>query len=60
MIHRRTYREKKEVQLTPLQDDVKLTMIPYYAWCHRGAGEMAVWLPTELGAASPAKPFEKK
>ena len=41
-------------------DDVKLTMIPYYAWCHRGAGEMAVWLPTELGAASPAKPFEKK
>ncbi|MBQ6284369.1 MAG: glycoside hydrolase family 127 protein [Bacteroidales bacterium] len=40
--------------------DVKLTMIPYYAWCHRGAGEMAVWLPTELGAASPAKPFEKK
>jgi len=41
-------------------DDVKLTMIPYYAWCHRGAGEMAVWLPMELGAASPAKPFEKK
>ncbi len=41
-------------------DDVKLTMIPYYAWCHRGAGEMAVWLPTELGSASPAKPFEKK
>ena len=27
MIHRRTYREKKEVQLTPLQDDVKLTML---------------------------------
>ena len=23
----------------------KLTMIPYYAWCHRGANEMAVWLP---------------
>ena len=41
-------------------DDVKLTMIPYYAWCHRGAGEMTVWLPTELGSASPAKPFEKK
>ena len=41
-------------------DDVKLTMIPYYAWCHRGAGEMTVWLPTELGSASPARPFEKK
>lgn len=41
-------------------DDVKLNMIPYYAWCHRGAGEMTVWLPTELGSASPARPFEKK
>jgi DUF1680 family protein len=41
-------------------DDVKLNMIPYYAWCHRGAGEMTVWFPTELGFASPAKPFEKK
>ena len=23
-----------------------LTAIPYYAWAHRGNGEMAVWLPT--------------
>lgn len=23
------------------------TAIPYYAWSHRGAGEMAVWLPTQ-------------
>jgi DUF1680 family protein len=22
-----------------------LTAIPYYAWSHRGPGEMAVWLP---------------
>jgi DUF1680 family protein len=21
----------------------KLTMIPYYSWCNRGANEMAVW-----------------
>ena len=41
-------------------DDVKLTMIPYYAWCHRGAGEMTVWLPTALESAAPARPFEKK
>ena len=41
-------------------DDVKLTMIPYYAWCHRGAGEMTVWLPTVLESAAPARPFEKK
>ena len=31
---------------------VDLTLIPYYAWCHRGANEMRVWLPrTEAGAA---------
>jgi hypothetical protein len=23
----------------------EITLIPYYAWAHRGAGEMAVWLP---------------
>ncbi len=22
-----------------------ITMIPYYSWCHRGANEMAVWIP---------------
>jgi DUF1680 family protein len=30
--------------------DVRLTLIPYYAWAHRGKGEMAVWLPIELRA----------
>jgi len=25
----------------------KLTVIPYYAWSHRGPGEMAVWLPVK-------------
>ena len=25
--------------------DVDLTLIPYYAWAHRGAGNMSVWLP---------------
>ena len=32
------------------------TAIPYYAWAHRGAGEMAVWLPYEESAASPVPP----
>ncbi len=27
-----------------------LTLIPYYAWAHRGEGDMAVWLPYELNA----------
>ncbi len=26
----------------------KFTMIPYYAWAHRGAGEMNVWLPRTI------------
>ena len=36
--------------------DVRLTMIPYYAWAHRGSGEMAVWLPNELSATRPSMP----
>lgn len=35
-------------------EDVTLTLIPYYAWAHRGKGEMAVWLPQEVNAVSPA------
>ena len=27
--------------------EVSLQLIPYYAWCHRGSGEMAVWLRSE-------------
>jgi DUF1680 family protein len=26
--------------------EVKLNLIPYYAWAHRGSGDMAVWLPS--------------
>lgn len=36
--------------------DVKITMIPYYAWAHRGRGNMAVWLPRELSASRPSMP----
>ena len=33
--------------------DGKLTLIPYYAWDHRGQkGGMEVWLPVTVGAAS--------
>jgi DUF1680 family protein len=28
-----------------LRSDQDLTAIPYYAWAHRGQGEMAIWLP---------------
>mgnify|MGYP002096967233 FL=1 len=32
--------------------DVTLTLIPYYAWAHRGEGNMDVWLPVDISAAS--------
>jgi len=36
--------------------DQTLTLIPYYAWCHRGSGKMRVWLPQDLIATTPAQP----
>ncbi len=36
--------------------DVKLNLIPYYSWCHRGSGNMAVWLPQDLSASRPIMP----
>lgn len=37
-------------------EDVKLTLIPYYAWAHRGSGDMTVWIPVDLSATKPAMP----
>jgi len=36
--------------------DVTLTLIPYYAWCQRGSGEMTVWLPRDISATNPTMP----
>ena len=36
--------------------DQTLTLIPYYAWCHRGSGKMRVWLPQDLNATTPSLP----
>jgi DUF1680 family protein len=30
-----------------------ITLIPYYAWAHRGKGEMAVWLARDAAASRP-------
>jgi hypothetical protein len=34
----------------------RLVLIPYYAWAHRGRGEMEVWMASEPGKARPAVP----
>jgi len=31
-----------------------LTLVPYFAWSHRDAGEMQTWLPTSADRAEPA------
>ena len=36
--------------------DVRLTMIPYYAWCHRQRGNMKVWLSQDLRSTRPQEP----
>lgn len=36
------------------KDGAKLTAIPYYAWDHRAAGEMAVWICHDGKIAAPA------
>jgi uncharacterized protein len=41
--------EAREVR----SDTIPFTAIPYYAWAHRGRGEMAVWLARDLSAARP-------
>jgi len=38
---------------TVLEKKKDLVAIPYYAWAHRGQGEMAVWLAREETAAEP-------
>ena len=38
--------------LDVVENDVDLTMIPYYAWDNREPGNMAVWIPTDLPKAA--------
>jgi hypothetical protein len=33
------------ITIKPADEDVRLKAIPYYAWSHRGIGEMVVWIP---------------
>lgn len=46
----RAYELKKE---TPVFKEQDINLIPYYAWAHRGRGEMAVWLAKEESKVRP-------
>ncbi|MBC7362132.1 MAG: glycoside hydrolase family 127 protein [Candidatus Aminicenantes bacterium] len=37
-----------------ISQDKEITLIPYYAWAHRGRGEMAVWLAKDEAKVRPA------
>jgi len=39
-----------------VKTEKELTLIPYYAWAHRGPNEMVVWFPYKEEAASPTPP----
>jgi len=39
-----------------IEKEQNFIAIPYYAWAHRGNGEMAVWFPYEKSAANPTPP----
>lgn len=43
-------------QMNVSEQEVQLNLIPYYAWAHRGRGNMAVWLPVDPAAAKPTWP----
>jgi len=54
-VHGKAHVIKRGMDGTPEMDEntVALTAIPYYAWCHRGPSQMAVWLAKEVAAAKP-------
>ncbi|MBP3776931.1 MAG: glycoside hydrolase family 127 protein [Prevotella sp.] len=41
---------EQDAQGTPVVKTATLTMIPYYAWNHRGPGLMEVWMPQTIKA----------
>jgi len=41
---------EQDAQGTPVVKAATLTMIPYYAWNHRGSGLMEVWMPQTIKA----------
>ena len=45
--------EYRDEGSTTVKHEQEFTAIPYYAWAHRGLGEMAVWLAREEAAVHP-------
>jgi DUF1680 family protein len=48
--------ENKRIRVA---EEIRFSAIPYYAWAHRGAGKMAVWLPRTRDIPQPASDAKK-
>lgn len=46
------------IRVTSEETKDELTLVPYYAWCHRGPNEMRVWFPTTPRAVKSASANE--
>ncbi len=44
-----------ESKRLPIAEEMEFAAIPYYAWAHRGPGQMAVWLPRTPDALTDAE-----
>jgi len=47
------------IRMMPEGEGAPLTLIPYYAWCHRGPNAMRVWFPTKLEAKAASHCWER-
>jgi DUF1680 family protein len=48
------------VKQIPVIEELEFTAIPYFAWAHRGPGEMAVWLPRTPEAIQHRRPADNR
>lgn len=55
VVHGKAHVVKRRMDGKPMmmKEAVDFLAIPYYAWCHRGRGQMAVWLARKVAAAKP-------
>ena len=53
---------QKGIAKVKVGPSVPVTLIPYFAWCHREAGEMQTWFPStpDVAAASTAQALKAK
>ncbi|MDO9510401.1 MAG: glycoside hydrolase family 127 protein [Bacteroidales bacterium] len=55
-MHSNAYSVSMDSKSNVIKKEQKLNLIPYYAWAHRGNGEMMVWFPYDEKAARALPP----